>query len=32
MAAFMGAPALRRTIISVTLLLFAAAGAGILVA
>ena len=31
MAAFMGAPALRRTIISVTLLLFAAAGAGILV-
>ena len=31
MAAFMGAPALRRTIILVTLLLFAAAGAGILV-
>ena len=32
MAAFMGAPALRRTIVGVTLLLFAAAGAGILVA
>jgi uncharacterized membrane protein (DUF4010 family) len=32
MAAFMGAPALRRTIVLVTLLLFAAAGAGILVA
>jgi uncharacterized membrane protein (DUF4010 family) len=32
MAAFMGAPGLRRTIIMVTLLLFAAAGAGILVA
>jgi len=32
MAAFMGAPALRRTIIGVTLLLFAAAGAGILIA
>jgi uncharacterized membrane protein (DUF4010 family) len=32
MAAFMGAPALRRTIVLVTLLLFAAAAAGILVA
>jgi uncharacterized membrane protein (DUF4010 family) len=32
MAAFMGAPALRRSIISVTLLLFVAAGAGILIA
>ena len=32
MAAFMGAPALRRTIIPVTLMLIAAAGAGILVA
>ena len=32
MAAFMGAPALRRTIIGVTLLLFAAAGAGIVIA
>jgi len=32
MAAFMGAPALRRTIIWVTLLLLAAAGAGMLVA
>jgi uncharacterized membrane protein (DUF4010 family) len=32
MAAFMGAPALRRTIISVTVLLFAAAAAGMLVA
>jgi uncharacterized membrane protein (DUF4010 family) len=32
MAVFMGAPALRRTIIVVTLLLFAAAGAGSLVA
>ena len=32
MAAFMGAPALRRTIVAVTLLFFAAAGAGILVA
>jgi uncharacterized membrane protein (DUF4010 family) len=32
MAAFMGAPALRRTIVGVTLLLFAAAGAGILIA
>jgi uncharacterized membrane protein (DUF4010 family) len=32
MAAFMGAPALRRTIVLVTVLLFAAAGAGILVA
>jgi uncharacterized membrane protein (DUF4010 family) len=32
MAAFMGAPALRRIIVGVTLLLFAAAGAGILVA
>ena len=32
MAAFMGAPALRRTIIGVTLLLFASAGGGILFA
>jgi len=32
MAAFMGAPALRRTIVLVTVLLFAAAAAGILVA
>jgi uncharacterized membrane protein (DUF4010 family) len=32
MAMFMGAPALRRTIVLVTVLLFAAAGAGILVA
>jgi uncharacterized membrane protein (DUF4010 family) len=31
MAAFMGAPGLRRTILLVTLILFAAAGAGILV-